>query len=212
MSYSTVVMGRMIEHEIEQADARCIERFLAGDEHAYEELVIRYQRRIYNLSLRFLGVADEAQETTQEIFIKVYRSLNSFRGEAKFSTWLYQVATNYCRNRLKYLKRRHYYASESMDCPQETEDGEIRQQYANDGPDPQQLVQTKQLQERVRSAIDRLNPDHREAIVLRDLQGLSYDEIAEITGQATGTVKSRIHRARVELARLLKPLAEAEGT
>lgn len=201
----------MIENGVEQSDARCIERFLGGEDRAFEELVIRYQRRIYNLALRYLGVEDEAQETTQEIFIKVYRSLKSFRGEAKFSTWLYQVATNHCRNRIKYLKRRHYYQSTSMDCPQETEDGEMQQQYAADGPDPQQQVQTGQWREKVREAIDQLNEDHREAIILRDLQGMSYDEIASVTGQAVGTVKSRIHRARLELAQRLKPLVEAEG-
>jgi RNA polymerase sigma-70 factor (ECF subfamily) len=194
----------------EQLDVRCIGRFLAGDEPAYEELVVRYQRRIFNLALRYLRGEEEAREATQEIFIKVYRSLPKFRGDARFSTWLYQVAVNHCKNRLKYLQRRHYYNSESMDDPVESEDGETKRQYA-DQPDPRELTQSRETQELVRRAIDQLPDEHREAIVLRDLQGLSYEEIAAITGQVVGTVKSRIHRGRAELARLLQPWMEREG-
>ncbi len=205
-----VVVGRMIEHG-EQADVGCIGRFLSGDEQAYEELVVRYQRRIFNLTLRYLRGEEEAREATQEIFIKVYRSLPHFRGDARFSTWLYQVAINHCKNRLKYLQRRHYYQAESMDEPREGEDGETQRQYAADAPDPREQVQTKEIQALVRQAIDKLPEEHREAIILRDLQGLSYEEIAEITGQVVGTVKSRIHRARAELASLLQPWMENEG-
>ena len=210
MSHPNVVVGRMTEQG-EHADVRCIGRFLSGDEQAYEELVVRYQRRIFNLTLRYLRGEEEAREATQEIFIKVYRSLARFRGDARFSTWLYQVAVNHCKNRLKYLQRRHYFNSESMDDPLEGEDGETRRQYAADQPDPRELAQTKEVQIVVRQAIDKLPDEHREAIILRDLQGLSYEEIAEITGQVVGTVKSRIHRARAELARLLQPWMETEG-
>ena len=200
----------MIDNEIDRADARSIERFLAGDNRAFEELVFRYQRRIYNLALRFLRVSEEAEEVTQEIFIKVFRSIGSFRGDAKFSTWLYMVAANHCRNRIKYLKRRHYYTGESLDAPLGDDDGPVRQ-IATDDPSPAEQVIGERTRVAVRKAIDRLSDDHREAVVLRDLQGLSYEEISEITGQAVGTVKSRIHRARIELAKLLKPFVEAEG-
>jgi len=195
----------------ENDDARCVQRFLAGDDGGYEELVLRYQRRIFNLSLRYLNVESEAQEVTQEIFIKVYKNLKGFRGEAKFSTWLYQVAVNHCKNKLKYLKRRHYYTSDSMEQTMETDDGEIKHQYAASEPSPLEEATTHDVKERVRAAIEKLGPEQREAIVLRDLQGLSYEEVAEITGQALGTVKSRIHRARSELARILRPMLEAEG-
>jgi len=200
----------MVRNEIDREDAQCIERFLAGDDRAFEELLFRYQRRIFNLALRFLRVPDEAEDVTQEIFVKVFRSLEGFRGDSKFSTWLYMVAANHCRNRIKYLKRRHYYDGESLDAPIDDDDGPRRQYAAND-PDPAELVSAERTRIAVRKAIDRLNDDHREAIVLCDLQGLSYEEIAEITGQAVGTVKSRIHRARSELAKMLKPLVEAEG-
>jgi RNA polymerase sigma-70 factor, ECF subfamily len=201
----------MIQNEADREDSRCIERFLAGDNRAFEQLVFRYQRRIYNLALRYLRVPEEAQEVTQEVFVKVFRSLKNFRGDAKFSTWLYMVAANHCKNRLKYLKRRHYFDGESLDAPLGDDPDAPVRQYAADEPDAAQQVETGQLQQAVRAAIDKLADDHREAVVLRDLQGLSYEEISEITGQAVGTVKSRIHRARVELARLLKPFVEAEG-
>jgi len=200
----------MIGDDVDRADARCIERFLAGDDRAFEELVYRYQRRIFNLTLRFLRVPQEAEEVTQEIFVKVFGSLGDFRGEAKFSTWLYMVAANHCKNRLKYLKRRHYFDKDSLDRPTDDDDAPVRQ-YASDDPDPAERVRSAQLQRVVRDAIDRLADDHREAVVLRDLQGLSYEEIAEITGQAVGTVKSRIHRARAELAQLLQPFVDTEG-
>lgn len=200
----------MIDEDVGRIDIRCIERFLAGDNRAFEELVFRYQRRIYNLALRYLRVPEEAQEVTQEIFVKVFGSLGSFRGDAKFSTWLYLVAGNHCKNRLKYLKRRHYFDGESLDRTSDDDDAPVRQ-YRSDDPDPAQSVQTAQTQQVVRDAIDRLSDEHREVIVLRDLQGLSYEEVAEITGQAVGTVKSRIHRARAELVRLLQPFVDAEG-
>ncbi len=201
---------RVIALDADRVDKALIVRFNDGDRLAFEELVIRYQQRIYNTALRFLRVDDEAQEVTQEIFIKVYHALPEFRGESKFSTWLYQVAMNHCKNKLKYLKRRHYYTSDSMEQAVETQDGEMSRQFASDDPDPQQEAQSRETQEKVRAAINLLADDQREVIVLRELQGLSYEEIADITGQALGTVKSRIHRARLELARLLKPLLEIE--
>jgi len=201
---------RVIALDADRADKALIVRFNDGDRQAFEELVIRYQQRIYNTALRFLRVDDEAQEAAQEVFIKVYHALPEFRGESKFSTWLYQVAMNHCKNKLKYLKRRHYYTSDSMEQAVETQDGEMSRQFATEDPDPQQEAQSRETQEKVRAAIDLLADDQREVIVLRELQGLSYEEIADITGQALGTVKSRIHRARLELARLLKPLLELE--
>jgi len=204
-------MGWMAQAKLENSDAQCIERFLSGETKAYEELVLRYQDRIYYLALRYLRQADEAQEVTQEIFVKVYQAIKTFRGEAKFSTWLFQVAVNHCKNRIKYLRRRHFYTRESLDQTADGESDQPQRQYAADTPDPTAAVQSGEIQRLVRQAIDELSEDHREAIILRDLQDLSYEEIAEITGQPVGTIKSRIHRARLELAAKLKPFVEAEG-
>lgn len=210
LSNQPVDRERTVVPDADRADKALIARFSDGDLRAFEELVIRYQQRIYNTALRFLRVDDEAQDVTQEIFIKVYQALPEFRGESKFSTWIYQVAMNHCKNKLKYLKRRHYYTSDSMEQTIETQDGEMSRQFATDDPDPQQEAQSRETQEKVRAAINLLSDEQREVIVLRELQGLSYEEIADVTGQALGTVKSRIHRARLELARLLKPLLEIE--
>jgi RNA polymerase sigma-70 factor, ECF subfamily len=201
----------MIDQTIDGSDAETIARFLEGDDRAFTELVCFYQRRVYNLALSYLRVPEEAQEVTQEIFIKVFRSLKGFRGEAKFSTWLYAVAINHCRNRLKYLHRRHYFSAESFDPPADPGDDSAPKQYASAEPDQKDRVYEREVRQAVRGAIGDLGEDHREAIILRDLQGLSYEEIAEITGEAIGTVKSRIHRARLELAHRLKPFVETEG-
>jgi len=201
----------MIEPSAEQLDAHVIRRFLSGDNRAYEELVYRYQRRIYNVALRFLRVPEEAEEVTQEIFVKVYKSLRNFRGDAKFSTWLHMVAINHCKNRLKYLKRRHYFDSQSVDPPPADSEDAPQKQYVSDNPGPSEQLQSAEVQMAVRRAIDQLGDEHRQVIILRDLQGFSYEEIAEITKQAVGTVKSRIHRARLELADKLRPLVETEG-
>jgi RNA polymerase sigma-70 factor (ECF subfamily) len=201
----------MIEKEFDGSDAESVDRFLQGDPHAFEELVRRHQRRVYNLALRFLRSPDEAQEMTQEIFVKLYRSLKGFRGEAKFSTWLYLVAVNHCKNRLKFLNRRHYFTSDPLDPPDDPDERGPRQQFAAADPDPEQQMMSADTQRAVRRAIDELSDDHRLAIVLRDLQGLSYEEVAEATGETVGTVKSRIHRARLELARKLRPFVETEG-
>jgi RNA polymerase sigma-70 factor (ECF subfamily) len=201
----------MSEQDFDRADAACIERFLQGDNRAFEDLVYRRQRSIYNLALRYLRTPEEAQEATQEIFVKVFRSLAGFRRESRFSTWLFTVAVNHCKNRLKYLNRRRYYASEPLDPPPDCEDDAPPRQFAAAGPDPNAQALTNEAQVAVRRAIDELSDDHREVIVLRDLQGLSYEEIAAATNEAVGTVKSRIHRARLELARKLQPFVDAEG-
>lgn len=201
----------MIEHGAEQLDAHVIRRFLSGEDRAYEELVQRYQRRIYNVALRFLRVPEEAEEVTQEIFVKVYKALKNFRGDAKFSTWLHMIALNHCKNRLKYLKRRHYFDNQSVDPPAGESDEAPVKQYVSANPGPAEQMQSAELQIVVRRAIDELIDEHRQVIILRDLQGFSYEEIAEITKQAVGTVKSRIHRARLELADKLRPLVETEG-
>ncbi len=201
----------MIELDVDRSDADCVARFLAGDHRAFEELVHRHQRRIYNLALRFLRSPVEAQDTAQEIFIKAFRSLKTFRNESRFSTWLYMVAVNHCKNRLKYLRRRHYYDGDSFDPPDDSADDAPPRQFATSDPNPSEQVQAAEVQQAVRRAIDELSDEHRAAIVLRDLHGMSYEEIAAATGEAVGTVKSRIHRARLELARKLRPFVETEG-
>ena len=185
------------------SDKELIEQFRNGDQSAFEQLVIRHQRRVYNLAYRITGLPDEAQELAQEIFIKVYQKLDTFRGEAAFTTWLYQVAANHSKNKLKYLKRRKYYTSSSVDEPIEGANGAIEKQFESPAPTPEDLMNSAQLQKIVQEKLSELPDEHRIVLTLRDIQGLDYDQIAKITGLALGTVKSRIHRGRLELKRKL---------
>lgn len=194
-------MGK--ENKAEYSDMELVERFNKGDRAAFEALVIRHQRRVYNLAYRITGIAEEAQELAQEVFIKVFQKLSTFRGESAFTTWLYQVTANHAKNKLKYLNRRKYFTSESIDEPIQGQNGPMSKQYENPSPRPDQALNSSQVQKIVQEKLSELEEDQRIVVTLRDIEGLDYDEIAEITGLALGTVKSRIHRGRLELKRKL---------
>jgi len=194
-----------------QQDLELIRRFRQGEQAAFELLVIRHQRRVYNLAFRVTGLPEEAQELAQEIFIKVYEKLDSFRGDAAFTTWLHQVAINHAKNRLKYLSRRQYFRSESVDQTVQGEDGDMTRQYESEAPTPEEELGSAQIQKEVQDKLAQLPEEQRIVVVLRDIEGLDYEEIAQITGLAVGTVKSRIHRGRLELKRKLAPLIREQG-
>jgi RNA polymerase sigma-70 factor, ECF subfamily len=177
-----------------------IRRLQQRDERAFTEVVRLYQHKVYNLVYRMVGNREEAEDVAQEVFVTVFKAIDTFRGDAKFSTWLYRIATNHTRNRMKYLGRRSYNATGELD--------EAAERAANDaqpsamrphiaGPDA--VLEGLQLERVVQDGIAALEPEHREVLVLRDVEELSYDEIASITGLAEGTVKSRLHRARLAL-------------
>ncbi len=180
-------------------DALLVERAREGDQYAFDRLIHKYQSRIYQFCYRMLSDPDEAEELTQDVFVKLYRNLKRFRYESKFSTWLFQIAKNLTLNKLKYLKRRHFFANQSLDEPRRTGDGEIRFEVADETCDLEAAYENLELQQLVQTKIAQLRPEHRVALVLRDMEGLRYDEIARILNLAEGTVKSRIHRARLEL-------------
>jgi RNA polymerase sigma-70 factor (ECF subfamily) len=187
-----------------QEDLELIELFLSGDEEAFNRLVIKYQHKIYNLCCRVMGDRDEAQDMAQEVFITVHKSLKKFRGESLFSTWVFRVTVNHCKNRIKHLGRRRYYQTLSIDQPMELDDGEVYYEPEDECPDPEESMASLEIQNLVQDAINTLDPVHRIVIVLRDIQDLSYEEIAEIVGIKVGTVKSRIHRARNDLKKKLE--------
>jgi RNA polymerase sigma-70 factor (ECF subfamily) len=177
-----------------------IRRLQQRDERAFSEVVRLYQHKIYNLIYRMVGNREEAEDVAQEVFVTVFKHVDTFRGDAKFSTWLYRIATNHTRNRLKYLGRRARNATSELDETAErelasTQPSAMRPQIA--GPDA--VLEGLQLERVVQEGIALLEPEHREVLVLRDVESLSYDEIASITGVAEGTVKSRLHRARLAL-------------
>ncbi len=186
-------------------DKELVRRFLEGDRKAFEELVIRHQDRVYAFSFRLLGSASLAEEAAQEVLVKVFKNLHRFRGESKFTTWLYRVTLNHCRNVQAYRARRHDKRHDSLDATSEDDEGGTRRrELADDKPDAEdELLHGEQLSI-MREELARLDPIWKEILLLRDVEGLSYDEIGSMLELAPGTVKSRIHRARGELKNRLK--------
>ncbi len=190
-----------MERDFDQAFLRRLQR---RDEAAFTELVRRHQHAVYRLVLRMLGNPQEAEDMAQEVFVAVFRHIDSFRGDSNLSTWLYRVATNHCKNRIKYLHRRRAESSATLDS---LGDHDLSAQGAPEhaSPAPDQVLQGWRVERRLQEALGELDEEHRLMIVLRDLEGLPYGEIATITGLAEGTVKSRLHRARLALRERIAP-------
>lgn len=178
-----------------------------GDEKAFGEVVLTYQRRVYNIAYRMLGNKEEAKDLAQEVFLSVFESIKNLREDVKFEPWLIQITLNHCRNRWKYLKRRKYFQSNSLDDPIETEEGEIPRQVYDLSDNPETLLEKKMIQDLIQRGLLQLKDEQRELIVLRDLQGLSYEEIGKLFSLPEGTVKSKIHRARMDLKDILEKLS-----
>jgi len=184
-----------------------IESCKAGDEKAFEEIVLHSQRKVFNIAYRMLGNLEEAKDLAQEVFISVFDSIKDLREEAKFDAWLTQITLNHCRNRWKYLKRRQYFNSDSLDDPVETEDGDMPRAVCDPSDNPEILYEKKMIQQLIQRGLQKLKEDQRELLVLRDLQGFSYEEMSELLALPAGTVKSKLHRARVDLKRVLERTA-----
>jgi RNA polymerase sigma-70 factor, ECF subfamily len=180
-------------------DTRLIERLTLRDERAFNELVRAYEGRIVRLVARMIGNQEEAKDLAQDVFVQVFKAIGTFRGDSKFSTWIYRIAVNLCKNRLKYLKVRHTSEQEELDSVVEKSLGDARPAGGQGLGRPDEQMAGKQVERIVQVAIQELEPSFRECLVLRDVEELSYEEIEEITGLAAGTVKSRIHRARAQL-------------
>jgi RNA polymerase sigma-70 factor (ECF subfamily) len=174
-------------------ESSLVEACQSGDAAAFDSLVAKYASQVYNLAYRMVGDPEEAEDVAQLVFIRVFRSIGSFRGKASFTTWLYRVATNVCLDELKRRKRRPV----PTEWPQ---DGEAEPESPPDiGGDPEASVLRRERQELVQRAIQSLPETQRVVIILYDLQGLSYEEIAAALGATLGTVKSRLNRARLAL-------------
>lgn len=188
-----------------QLAALLVRRCIAGDAAAWEELVQRYHRRIYNICYRFAGSADDAEDLTQDVFIKMYRTLTSYDIErGAFVTWVTTITRNLLVDHFRKTKQER--VTDSLDAaPSEHEDAlPLTDRLADAGPTPDSQAQSQQVGEAVHRALQKLSPDLREAVILRDLQDLDYKEIATVLKVPEGTVKSRINRGRAELARLLQ--------
>ena len=181
-----------------------IESCKAGDEKAFAEIVLHYQKKVFNIAYRMLGNLEEAKDLAQEVFISVFESIKDLKEEIKFDAWLTQITLNHCRKRWKYLKRRQYFNSDSLDDPIETEDGNMPKAIADPSENPEALYEKKMVQQFIQSGLLKLKEDQRELLVLRDLQGFSYEEMGELLGLPEGTIKSKLHRARMDLKEVLE--------
>lgn len=186
--------GVSLRLEQRTTEAELIARARAGDGDAFAELVRPFEGKVYNLALRMCGNREDAFDLAQESFLKVYRSLGRFRGTATFSTWLYRIVCNTCLDQLRRQRRAGIAAS--LDEPVEAEDGIVHREVADRTFEPEEAVLRTEVRREVIAAVRLLPAHHRLAIILRELEGLTYEEIAARTGTSLGTVKSRISRAR----------------
>lgn len=185
-------------------DARIIDRCLDGDEAAWEQVVARFKRKVFHIAYKFTGRHDAAEDLTQEVFLKVFRSLDKFHRDADFSTWLSSVARNYCIDHYRASKREKEVVVEDLVA--------FDLAPASVGSNPHRALEDRDRRSFLRSGLEALPEKLREAVVLRDLQGLSYQEMAERLDLPEGTVKSRINRGREELTRLLLRAKQPGGT
>ncbi len=189
----------MNKEELKKETTELVNAFLDGDVQAYNRLVFLYQTKIYNLAFNYVKSSEEAKDVAQDIFVTAYKALPKLREKSKFSSWLYQIAVNHCRNRYKKLSRQGYFSNRSIDDPDS---------YIQLGTDnnPENDLQKQDTIKLVRAGIASLGEAEKEILLLRDLQELSYDEISTILNIPLGTVKSKLNRARSSLKDRLKKI------
>ena len=188
------------------ADVALLTRLKAGERAAFEELVETYQPVIFELAYRLLGDPEEARDVAQETFLKVYRHVGGFRGESGLKTWLYRIAVNQASNHRRWWRRRHRQETVSLDAASTDQGGPLGERIACGSASPEQVALGRERERRVMAALDTVKHDFRVAVVLRDVQELSYEEIAEALEISVGTVKSRIARGRDELRKRLREM------
>jgi len=191
-----------------ESDSDLIERYLAGSDEAFNRLALRHQRWTINLAYRFLGNYEDACDVAQEAFVRVHKHMSRFKGDCSFKTWLYKIVLNLSRNRYRRKEARGEFRKISLDNPG-----------GDDSRNPMEIpdttlsvgreVRRKEIQCRIEESLSRLPRKYREILVLRHMEGLSYSEISKMLGCAEGSVKSRLHRARIEIRKLLADLVEA---
>jgi RNA polymerase sigma-70 factor (ECF subfamily) len=190
------------------ADALLIERVKRGDTKAFEMLVVKYQRRIERLIGRMVRDVDLVADLAQETFIRAYRAIPQFRGESAFYTWLYRIAVNTAKKALVELKRDPLVIESSRFSGDEEDETSRVENELTDGETPEAVLASREIAAVVNSAIEALSEDLRQAITLREIEGLSYEEIATVMNCPIGTVRSRIFRAREAIAERLRPLLD----
>lgn len=195
--------------ELVDVDAALVERVQRGDQRAFEMLVVKYQRRIQRLIARMVRDVDLVEDIAQETFIRAYRALPNFRGDSAFYTWLYRIAVNTAKRALIGLKRDPLLTEAAMGAQGDDEgEGSRVENELTDGETPESILASRQVADTVNEAIAALSDDLRQAITLREIEGLSYEDISELMNCPIGTVRSRIFRARESIASRLRPLLD----
>lgn len=182
-------------------EKKLIKRSAKGDIDAFEKLIEAHQKTAYNIALKMLRNSEDAKDISQQAFIKVFRYIDTFNFESSFKTWMYRIIVNLCIDYINKNKKNTVY---SLDNPISTEKGEIRREIKDDTNMPENIIEKKETKELVHNAINKLDEIHRTIIILRDIEGFSYNEISEILDISIGTVKSRIKRGRDNLRIILK--------
>lgn len=195
--------GPAVSHSADEAgrheEARLVLQAQRGELGAFDQLVLRHQQTVFAVAVRMLGDRDEAQDAAQDAFVQAYRHLAEFRREAKFSTWLVAITMNLCRNRRRWWARRRRVIAASTDEPVAKDEGGAGHDAPDPGPSPSAEALRRERERLLREALQGMDADDRAVIVLRDLEGHDYQEIAGMLHTKVGTVKSRLHRARWQL-------------
>lgn len=185
-------------------DADLVSLCKKGNVDAFEVLVLKHQKKMINIAYRMIGNYEDACEIVQDAFISAYKGIKNFEEKAKFSTWLYTIVVNLSKNRLKQIKTQQYYEGSSVDAPTVTDKSQINVDPASGEPSIIERLERKDVQQNVQECINSLNSEFKGVIILRDIQGFSYDEISDMLKISEGTVKSRLFRARYALKDCLK--------
>ena len=195
----------------QDTDQMLVARTVAGDQRAYELLVLKYQRRIERLIGRMVRDVDLVEDIAQETFIRAYRALGQFRGEAQFYTWLYRIAVNTAKKALVDLKRDPLVSESALRGGEDEDETSSVENELTSAETPETVLAAKEIAARVNSAMEALPEELRQAVTLREIEGLSYEEIAEVMNCPIGTVRSRIFRAREAISAKVKPLLENQS-
>jgi len=206
ISYPTCHTSMRKEQQITDEDLEFVCACKEGDVDAFEVLVRKHQKRMFNLAYRMVGNYEEACDIVQDAFISAYKNIKRLKGKAKFSTWLYTIVINRAKNRLNQLRAQLHRETVSIDDPVVTHDGKIRGEPASTEPSALERLERRDIQQKVQECINSLDVEFREVLILRDIQGFSYEEISNLLTIADGTVKSRLSRARDAVKNCLKKL------
>lgn len=191
----------------DQNEARLVKKAKQGDMRAFEELILQHEKIVYNVALRMMNHSEDAKDISQEVFLKAYRNIGNFDERSQFSTWIYRITANTCIDEMRKRKGKQSF---SLEEELENEEGSMQRQVADEGETPEESMLREEQKSEILQALESLSPEHKAAVILRDIKGLSYEEITEILELTLGTVKSRISRGRNQLKQEILKLREQD--